>query len=189
MKINAPVADEFLSGPELDVLLAENRQMALTGVLPMFIPGPASYINTKAPIQWRGPEHFAGDQCQTPVNAGGFAKQFIKAWAFYRDDLKPWQRGVEIGLAHGYFLIGPFVALGPLRNTPEAATVGLLSGVAVVGIVTTGGLMFSKIIKPTLFDKEGDAEGSGFNEVITWHGIGGIGGAAFAHTLISVFGS
>ena len=30
--------------------------------------------------------------------------------------------------------IGPFTSLGPLRNTPEAATVGLLCGCAIVGI-------------------------------------------------------
>ena len=32
--------------------------------------------------------------------------------------------------------IGPFTSLGPLRNTPEAATVGLLCGCAVVGIAS-----------------------------------------------------
>lgn len=31
--------------------------------------------------------------------------------------------------------IGPFTSLGPLRNTPEAATVGLLCGCAIVGLV------------------------------------------------------
>jgi len=189
MKINAVEGDEFYTGPDLALQEKWQRDKAVTGELPLWLPVTSWVLDTGATIKWRGPEHFAGDQCQTPVNASLFAKQFIKAWAFYRDGLKPWQRGLEIGLAHGYFLIGPFVSLGPLRNTPEAATVGLLCGIATVGIVTTGGLMFSKVMKPTLFDKDGEKEGTGFNEVIAWHGLGGIGGAAFAHSLISVFGS
>jgi len=44
-------------------------------------------------------------------------------------------------------------------------------------------------VKPTWFDKEGDEPATGFNELVQWHGAGGIGGAAFAHALISVFGS
>lgn len=92
-------------------------------------------------------------------------------------------------MAHGYFLIGPFTSLGPLRNTPEAATVGLLCGCAIVGIVSIGGLIFGSTIKPTRFDKDGDKPGAGFIEMINWHAVGGLGGAGFAHALITVFGS
>merc|ERR1719284_1953780 len=163
--------------------------MFATGTLPMQVPGPSSTLSTQATIKWRGPEPFAGDQCQTPVTQGLFAKQYVANMAFYREGLKPWQRGLEIGMAHGYFLIGPFVSLGPLRNTPEAATVGLLCGAAVVGLVSVGGLLFGATIKPTRFDRKGDPPASGFQEMINWHALGGIGGAGFAHALITVFGS
>merc|ERR1719495_2243638 len=153
----------------------------------MWIPGPASYWNTGALIQWRGPEPFAGDQCQTPVSNGGFAVQYTNAMAFYRDGLKPWQRGLEIGMAHGYFIIGPFVSLGPLRNTPEAATIGLLAGCAIIGLVSCGGLLFGATIKPTRFDRPGDLPGGGFQEMINWHAVGGLGGAGFPHALLTVF--
>merc|ERR1712045_548168 len=157
-----------MSGEEMAGQTAKVRQILKTGQIPMWIPG---------------------DQVQTPVTDGLFAKQFLDNLAFYREGLKPWQRGLEIGMAHGYFIIGPFVNLGPLRNTPEAATVGLMGGCAVIGIVSVGGLLFGATIKPTLFDKEGDAPGSGYQEMINWHAVGGLGGAGFAHLLITVFGS
>merc|ERR1712146_445276 len=85
-----------------------------------------------------GEEPFAGDQTKTIVSDSRFSKQFIANCAFYREGLKPWQRGLEIGMAHGYFIIGPFISTGPLRNTPEAATVGLLCGCAIIGLVSVG---------------------------------------------------
>merc|ERR1711879_823845 len=93
------------------------------GIFPMWVPGPSQIFPTGMTYKWRGAEPFAGDLVTTPVNGGKLAKDFVKAWAFYRDGLKPWQRGLEIGLSHGYFIIGPFVSLSQLRNTPEAATV------------------------------------------------------------------
>jgi len=187
MRVNMPDADEFYSGEEMEAEYNAFKDMSRTGAVPLFLPGPASFFPTGATVQWRGPEPFAGDQVQSPVTDSLAAKQYINNMAFYREGLKPWQRGLEIGLAHGYFLVGPFTALGPLRNTPEAATVGLLAGIAVVGIVSVGGLIFGQTIKPTRFDKEGDKPAVGFNEMIQWHAAGGIGGAAFAHILLTLF--
>merc|ERR1712013_208471 len=140
-------------------------------------------------FKFRGAEPFAGDQVRTIVTDGKFGKDFMNNTAFYREGLQNWQRGLEIGMAHGYFLIGPFVSLGPLRNTPEAATVGLLCGIAVVGIVSVGGLIYGTTIKPPRFDKPGDKPGAGFIELVNWHALGGLGGAGFAHALITIFGS
>ena len=47
-------------------------------------------------------------------------------------------RGLEIGLAHGYFLIGPFVKLGPLRNSDIALFSGFLSTIGLITILTLG---------------------------------------------------
>ena len=41
-----------------------------------------------------------------------------------RPNLTPIARGAEIGFTHGYFLVGPFYAFGPLR-TAEFSTVSL----------------------------------------------------------------
>jgi len=41
-------------------------------------------------------------------------------------------------MAHGYFLIGPFYILGPLRNSPNALLVGLFSAFGLILILTLG---------------------------------------------------
>ncbi len=51
--------------------------------------------------------------------------------------MSPLLRGVEIGLAHGFLLVGPFIKLGPLRNVEGVAEiVGSLNGAATVLILT-----------------------------------------------------
>lgn len=191
MKVNQRSAQEEYDDEydyERTLETVEEWKKACDGKVPLFIPGALGSWDTGANVKWQGPELFAGDQCVTPVTQGSFARNFEDNTAFYRKGLEPWQRGLEIGMAHGYFLIGPFVSLGPLRNTPEAATVGLLCGIAVIGIVSAGGLMFGKIQKPAFFDKPDTKErGAGFNELIQWHAFGGVGGAGFAHMLLTVF--
>jgi photosystem I subunit 11 len=56
--------------------------------------------------------------------------------AAYRKGLSPILRGLEIGMAHGYFLIGPWVKLGPLRDSAHANLGGLISGIALILIAT-----------------------------------------------------
>jgi len=175
---------------EVDVTQIDPEMLA--GRMPVFLPGAfgLTLFDTGATINWRGKtEPMAGDTVRTLITDGRFAKNFVDNWAFYREGLAPWQRGLEIGMAHGYFLIGPFTVFGPLRYTPEAATVGLLCGCAIVGLVSVGGLIFGSTIKPTRFDKPGDKPAAGFIEMINWHAVGGLGGAGFAHALLTVFGS
>jgi photosystem I subunit 11 len=186
MKVSEP---EYIWTAENEAVLQKRVDMMMSGAFPAEIPFAGRTIDSGARLQFRGEEPFAGDQIKSIVTDGRFGKQFIDNCAFYREGLKPWQRGIEIGMAHGYFIIGPFVSLGPLRNTPEAATVGLLSGVALIGLVSVGGLLFGTTIKPTLFDEKDAPKASGFQELINWHAVGGLGGAGFAHALITIFGS
>jgi len=188
MKLNTPDSEDFYSGEEW--ALFEKRYLFMSeGKVPLHVPGPSGYVYTGAWIQWRGPEPFAGDQCRSLLGDGGWSRQFLDNLALYRTGLKNWQRGLEIGMAHGYFIIGPFVNLGPLRNTPEAATVGLLAGCALIGIASSAGLLFSQLVKPKLLDEPGKPRASGFNELMNWHAVGGLGGAGFAHALLVIFGS
>lgn len=189
LRVNLADKDEFFTLAEQQEIIDEWTDYMRTGQVPLWFPGPAGAFYTGARTQFRGPEPFAGDQTMSPFTDGYFAKQYVAAMAFYREGLKPWQRGLEIGMAHGYFIIGPFVSLGPLRATPEAATVGLLCGVAIIGLASVGGLLFGATIKPTRFDKEGDKPAAGWQEMMNWHAVGGLGGAGFAHALLTVFGS
>ena len=53
----------------------------------------------------------------TPVTTSTATKLYLGNLPIYRKGLSPLLRGLEIGMAHGYFLIGPFYILGPLRNS------------------------------------------------------------------------
>ena len=46
----------------------------------------------------------------TPVNSSYFAKAFLNALPAYRPALSPNRRGLEVGMAHGFFLYGPFTS-------------------------------------------------------------------------------
>ncbi|NER29259.1 MAG: photosystem I reaction center protein subunit XI, partial [Symploca sp. SIO1C4] len=47
----------------------------------------------------------------TPVNSSGFTTAFINNLPAYRPGLSPFRRGLEVGMAHGYFLYGPLALL------------------------------------------------------------------------------
>ncbi len=86
-------------------------------------------------IQPYGGDPFAG-HLSTPISASEFTKTFIGNLPAYRKGLSPLLRGLEIGLAHGYFIIGPWVKLGPLRDSEVANLGGLISGLALLLIAT-----------------------------------------------------
>jgi photosystem I subunit 11 len=56
----------------------------------------------------------------TPITSSAVTRALLQNLPAYRFGLTPLLRGLEIGLAHGYFLIGPFVMLGPLRDSDVA---------------------------------------------------------------------
>merc|ERR1711977_585183 len=77
---------------------------------------------------------------ETPVTSAPVVANFLSNLPAYRTGVAPVLRGVEIGLTHGFFVTGPFIKLGPLRdaagNTPEVS--GCLSGAGLVLILTLG---------------------------------------------------
>ncbi|MEC4803100.1 MAG: photosystem I reaction center protein subunit XI [Jaaginema sp. PMC 1079.18] len=73
----------------------------------------------------------------TPISASGFTKAFINNLPAYRQGVSPLIRGLEVGMAHGYFLVGPWTALGPLRDYEQAANLGgLISAIGLILIAT-----------------------------------------------------
>merc|ERR1712202_16824 len=52
---------------------------------------------------------------ETPVTSAPIVARYLSNLPAYRTGVSPLLRGVEIGLAHGFFLPGPFIKLGPLR--------------------------------------------------------------------------
>jgi photosystem I subunit XI len=74
----------------------------------------------------------------TPITSSAVTRAILQNLPAYRFGLTPLLRGLEIGLAHGYFLMGPFVVLGPLRNSEVALLSGFLSTIGLIVILTLG---------------------------------------------------
>lgn len=130
----------------------------------------------------------------TPVNSSGFTTAFINNLPAYRAGLSPQRRGLEIGMAHGYLLFGPFAYGSHFRNTELADFVGLISAILLVLILTiclslyssTGvGKPIATITTPQPPEALGTREG--WSEFAGSFLIGGMGGAVFAYILLQVF--
>lgn len=128
----------------------------------------------------------------TPVNGSDIVKAFISNLPVYRGGLSAQRRGLEIGMAHGYLLIGPFTLLGPLRNSDQAHLAGLLSTVGLVVILTICLSLYASTNPPsplpsvTVPKPPSDLnDQKGWNEFTSGFLIGGIGGAAFGYLLLA----
>ncbi|MEL7227290.1 MAG: photosystem I reaction center subunit XI, partial [Cyanobacteria bacterium J06576_12] len=152
----------------------------------------------KDPAITPAPEVLQGT-LQTPLNASALSVDFIRKLPILRDGLPPSLRGLEVGMAHGYWAIGPFIKLGPLRDTSDALLAGTLSGggLIVIGFIVLLGyglVSFSAPSKTPVYTKEraGDRLSlpDSLRSVVGWRKfsfgflIGGLGGAAFAAFLL-----
>ncbi|MEH2364042.1 chlorophyll a/b binding light-harvesting protein [Nostoc sp.] len=126
----------------------------------------------------------------TPVNASDLSLKFLANLPIYRQGLSPFSRGLEIGMAHGYFLIGPFVKLGPLRDTELANQAGLLATIGLVLILSIclwlyGSVSFQKR-KPALGElPENMKTAKSWSEFNAGWTVGSCGGALFAFLLLT----
>jgi photosystem I subunit 11 len=72
----------------------------------------------------------------TPISDSALTRAWINNLPAYREGLSPILRGLEVGMAHGYFMIGPWAKLGPLRDDPNAYLGALISTIALILIAT-----------------------------------------------------
>ena len=88
-------------------------------------------------------------------------------------------------MAHGYFLVGPFDKLGPLRNTDVALLSGFLSAVGLIIILTTCLSMYGSVS----FDKDNSKDllqtSEGWGQFTAGFLVGAVGGAGFAYLLLA----
>jgi photosystem I subunit XI len=125
----------------------------------------------------------------TPISDSDFTRAFIGNLPAYRKGLSPLLRGLEVGLAHGYFLIGPWVKLGPLRDSEFAAVGGLISGIAMI-LIATGCL---SIYGLAMFSDDEDGSNAlqssgGWSQFAGGFFIGGSCGVLAAFLLLQNFG-
>lgn len=134
----------------------------------------------------------------TPINDSALAKAFINNLPAYRQGLTPFMRGLEIGMAHGYFLVGPEVVVGPLRETAHGANlsgfitaiyiaVSACLGISIFAITTFQGNprgAYNSYSKDSLRPFRSKEE---FNQLNGGIFIGAMGGAVFAYWLLENF--
>lgn len=89
---------------------------------------------------------------ETPVTSSPLVAWYLSNLPAYRTAVSPLLRGIEVGLAHGYLLVGPFVKTGPLRDTPIAGAAGSLGAAGLVVILSVCLTMYG-----IASFKEGDA--------------------------------
>lgn len=129
---------------------------------------------------------------ETPVNSSPLVKWYIGNLPAYRPGLTPFRRGLEIGMAHGYLLFGPFAKFGPLRDTPNANLAGLLASIGLVVILTICLSLYAnsnpaKPVPSVTVPNPPDSFNSkeGWNNFGSAFLIGGIGGAVTAFFVVS----
>lgn len=128
---------------------------------------------------------------ETPVNASDFSRVFINNLPAYRRGLSAQRRGLEVGMAHGYWLIGPFAVFGPLRNTDVAYLAALLATIGLIVISTIAISLYASVHQPPsqpIVTTPGVPDTyktqEGWNEYASGFLVGGIGGAIFAYALL-----
>lgn len=132
---------------------------------------------------------------ETPINFSGFTRAYINNLPAYRAGLSPQRRGLEVGLAHGYWLVGPFATFNPLRDTDVGTLVGLFSAIGMVIISTLAISLYAASRPPqpvatitTPRPPESLSSPEGWNEYASGFFIGGVGGAIVAYMLLSNLG-
>jgi photosystem I subunit 11 len=138
---------------------------------------------------------FKGDpfvgHLSTPITTSNLTKTYLSLLPAYKSGLSPLLRGINIGFIHGYFLLGPFVKLGPLRNSEVANFVGLVSTISLLIILTTGLLIYGYV---SFSDKKDQTNTStvdfltatGWRQFTSGFIVGGFGGAGIAYTLLKL---
>nr|YP_010197361.1 photosystem I reaction center subunit XI [Gracilaria domingensis]UAD85368.1 photosystem I reaction center subunit XI [Gracilaria domingensis] len=135
-------------------------------------------------VQSYNNDPFVGN-LSTPVSTSTFTKGLLSNLPAYRRGLSPLLRGLEIGMAHGYFLVGPFDKLGPLRNTDVALLSGFLSAVGLIIILTVCLSMYGNVS----FDKNDSQDilntSEGWGQFTAGFLVGAVGGSGFAYLLLA----
>lgn len=127
----------------------------------------------------------------TPINASGLSLAFLNNLPAYRQGLTPMRRGLEVGMAHGYWLLGPFVKFGPLRDSEIANFAGLMSTIGLVVIATLAISLYAASRPPaptvtltTPNPPDALKTHQGWSEFSSGFLIGGVGGAIVAYFVL-----
>jgi len=137
-----------------------------------------------------GGDPFVG-HLATPITSSNLTKTYLNLLPAYKSGLSPLLRGINIGFVHGYFLLGPFVKLGPLRDSQVANFVGFVSTISLLIILTAcliiyGFVTFSKNDDTDETIKVDFLTSKGWRQFTSGFIVGGFGGAGIAYVLLKL---
>ena len=121
----------------------------------------------------------------TPITTSAATKAILGNLPAYRPGLSSVLRGLEIGMAHGYFFVGPFTKLGPLRNSDVGLLAGFLSAVGLILILSVGLTIYGNATFSESSKGAGLQSQEGWEKFTGGFVIGTFGGAGFAYLLLS----
>merc|ERR1719293_626127 len=137
---------------------------------------------------------------ETPVTSDRNVVNYLSNLPAYRTSISPLLRGVEIGLAHGFFLPGPFIKLGPLRAVEGTAEIaGCISAAGLVVILAValsiyGAASFQRkevIGIKTLSGREIERDelqtSAGWEDFTSGWLVGGLSGVAYCYLCTQFF--
>jgi photosystem I subunit XI len=133
-----------------------------------------------------------GSNLATPINNSKLAKAIVNSFSAYRQGLSPLRRGIEVGLAHGYWLLGPFFKFNPLRYTERGAEAALLSTIGLIIISAASIVLYAATNPPPPIatitvpnPPDAFASTKGWDTYATGFLVGGVGGAVLAYLIVN----
>jgi photosystem I subunit XI len=144
---------------------------------------------------------FQGDifvgHLSTPITTSNLTKSYLSLLPAYKAGLSPLLRGINIGYVHGYFLLGPFVKLGPLRDSQVANFVGFVSTISLLIILTTCLLIYGFVSFSDSKTEESSEKkelvdflnSKGWSQFTSGFIVGGFGGTSIAYVLLKLISS
>ena len=135
----------------------------------------------------------------TPITTSSITKTYLSLLPAYKEGISPLLKGINIGFVHAYFLVGPFVKLGPLRNSSAAEFIGFLSALSLILILTAALVIYGLVTFPKNEGSQGSKNTKvstsnidflsfqGWNRFTSGFIIGGFGGAGLAYVLLKFF--
>ena len=144
---------------------------------------------------------FQGDifvgHLSTPITTSNLTRSYLSLLPAYKAGLSPLLRGINIGYVHGYFLLGPFVKLGPLRDSQVANFVGFVSTISLLIILTTCLLIYGFVSFSDAKIEENSEKkelvdflsSKGWSQFTSGFIVGGFGGASIAYILLKLVSS
>jgi photosystem I subunit XI len=121
----------------------------------------------------------------TPITTSAATRAILGNLPAYRVGLSSLLRGLEIGMAHGYFLLGPFSLLGPLRNSSVALLAGFMSTIGLICIMGVALAAYGFVTYTVNSDTDILQSKNGWQKFTGGFMVGAFGGASFAFLLLN----